>query len=133
MKKNELPQDKSALENFTREVCYVKNQEGKYETDLSIGWEPKKAALDKAWEDIDDRIAAAKNKVVSGEASPVLYYMELKLMDLSVLSGYSGFWKWQIKRHMKPAVFKKLSDKQLSRYAEAFDISVDELKNFKNK
>lgn len=133
MKKNELPQDKSALENFTREVCYVKNQEGKYETDLSIGWETKKVALDKAWEDIEDRIATAKNKVDSGEASPVLYFMELKLMDLSVLSGYSGFWKWQIKRHMKPTVFKKLSDKQLSRYAEAFDMSVDELKNFKNK
>jgi hypothetical protein len=132
MKKNELPQDKSALENFTREVCYVKNNEGKYETDLSTGWETKKVALDKAWEDIEERIQDAKNKVISGEASPILYFMELKLMDLSVLSGYSGFWKWQTKRHMKPSVFNKLSEKQLNRYAEAFDISIDELKNFKN-
>jgi hypothetical protein len=131
MKKNELPQDKSALENFTREVCYVKNNEGKYETDLSTGWETKKVALDKAWEDIEERIQDAKNKVISGEASPILYFMELKLMDLSVLSGYCGFWKWQIKRHMKPSVFNKLSEKQLNRYAEAFDISIDELKNFK--
>ena len=132
MKKNELPQDKSALENFTREVCYVKNNEGKYETDLSTGWETKKVALDKAWEDIEERIQDAKNKMLSGEASPILYFMELKLMDLGVLSGYSGFWKWQIKRHMKPAVFNRLSEKQLNRYAEAFDISIDELKNFKN-
>lgn len=130
MKKNELPQDKSALENFTREVCYVKNEEGKYETDLSIGWETKKVALDRAWEDIEERVKDAKDKVLAGEASPVLYFMEQKLMDLSVLSGYSGFWKWQIRRHMKPAVFKKLSEKQLQRYSDAFDISVDELKNF---
>lgn len=130
MKKNELPQDKSALENFTREVCYVKNDEGKYETDLSIGWETKKVALDRAWEDIEERVKDARDKVIAGEASPILYFMELKLMDLSVLSGYSGFWKWQIQRHMKPTLFKKLSDKQLQRYAEAFDISVDELKNF---
>lgn len=132
MKKNELPQDKSALENFTREVCYVKNEDGKYETDLSIGWETKKVALDRAWEDIEERVEEAKKKVISGEASPVLYFMELKLMDLSVLAGYSGFWKWQIQRHMKPSVFKSLSDKKLQKYAEAFDISVDELKNFKN-
>lgn len=130
MKKNELPQDKSALENFTREVCYVKNDEGKYETDLSIGWETKKVALDRAWEDIEARVKEAKEKVIAGEASPVLYFMELKLMDLGVLSGYSGFWKWQIQRHMKPGVFKKLSDKQLQRYAEAFDVTVHELKNF---
>lgn len=132
MKKSELPQDKSALENFTREVCYVKNDEGRYETDLSIGWEPKKIALDQAWQEVEERVKAARNKVLSGQSSPVLYFMELKLMDLSVLSGYSGFWQWQIKRHMNPKVFGKLSDKQLRRYAEAFDITVDDLKNFKH-
>jgi len=129
MKKTELPQDKGALDNFTREVCYVKNEEGKYEVDLSIGWEAKKAALDNAWEDIEERIAEAKQKVMAGEASPVLYFMELKLMDYSVLAGYTGFWKWQIKRHLKPIVFQHLSQKKMEKYAQAFDISIEELKN----
>jgi len=132
VKKNDLPQDKSALENFTREVCYVKNEEGKYETGLSTGWDTKKIALDRAWEDIEKRVEEAKHKVRSGEASPVLYFMELKLMDLDVLAGYSGFWKWQIKHHFKPSVFKNLSEKKIQKYAHAFDVSVDELKNFKN-
>ena len=48
MKKEDLPQDKSPLDNFTREVCYVKNKEGKYETSLSKGWDVKSAALDQA-------------------------------------------------------------------------------------
>ena len=133
MKKSQLPQDKSALENFTREVCYVKNEQGKYETDLSEGWETKKIALDKAWEHIEERIQQAQYKVQLGEMSPIYYFLELKLMDLSVLAGYTGFWKWQIKRHMKPGVFSKLSDVQLHKYAEAFDISIDELRNFKRK
>ena len=30
-KKKDLPQDDSGLKGFTREVCYVKNSEGKYE------------------------------------------------------------------------------------------------------
>ena len=48
MKKKELPQDKSALENWTREVCYVKNEDGKYETGLSTGWEIKTVAQEQA-------------------------------------------------------------------------------------
>jgi hypothetical protein len=129
MKKSEVPQDKSALEHFTREVCYVKNEEGQYDTALSTGWETKKVALDQAWEEIDRRINDAKEQVLKGEASPILYFMELTLMDLSVLAGYTKFWKWQIKKHMKPAAFTKLSEAQLKRYANAFDISVAELTN----
>lgn len=131
MKKDELPQDKSALNNFTREVCYVKNENGKYETGLSSGWETKKVALDNAWDEINRRVAEAKEKIKRGEASPILYYQELKLMDMPVLSGYTGFWPWQIKRHLKPKVFNKLNDKKLKAYADAFEIKLEELKNFK--
>ena len=77
------------------------------------------------------RIKEAEKKVRAGEASPILFFMELKLMDLNVLAGYSGFWTWQIKRHMKPAVFQKLSTKQLNKYAAAFEITIDELIHFK--
>lgn len=133
MKKEELPQDKSALENFTREVCYVKNKDGKYETDLSIGWETKKVALDKAWEEIERRVEEAKQKVHNNEVSPVAYYLELKLMDLPVLVGYTGFRRWQIKRHMKPSVFKKLNDRKLQIYADVFEVTLEDLKNFNVK
>lgn len=130
MKKEDLPQDPSALVGVTRDVCYVKDKDGKYTTDLSIGWDVKKQALDNAWEDINERISEAAAKVKSGEISPVFYFMEKKLMDLPLLSGYTGFWQWTIKRHFKPSVFKSLSESRLQTYAKAFDISVDELKNF---
>ncbi len=130
MKKQDLPQDKSALDNFTREVCYVKNEAGNYETDLSTGWEAKKVALDNAWDDINDRIKEAQQNVRAGISSPIAFFMEEKLMDFTVLSGYTGFWKWQIKRHLKPTVFQKLSTKKLEKYATAFELSVSELKNY---
>lgn len=50
-------------------------------------------------------------------------------MDLGILADYTGFWKWQIKRHLKPEVFKTLSDKKLQRYAEVFNVSVADFKN----
>ena len=131
MKKHELPQDKGSLENFTREVCYVKNKDGKYEKGLSTGWEAKQIALDNAWEEIDRIVEETKQEVLNGKVSPVKYYMELNVMDLPVLAGYTGFFSWQVKRHMKPSVFKKLSTKKLQKYAEAFEVSVDELINFK--
>ena len=49
-------------------------------------------------------------------------------MDIGIVSAYTGFWKWTIKQHLKPAAFKKLSEKKLNKYAEAFNISVEELK-----
>lgn len=130
MKKEDLPQDSSALVGVTREVCYVKGSDGKYTSDLSTGWDVKKQALDNAWDDIKERVAEAAAQVKNGEVSPVFYFMELKLMDLTLLSGYTGFWKWTIKRHFKPSVFISLSESKLNTYAKAFDISVEELKNF---
>lgn len=130
MKKSEVPQDESKLVNFTKEVYYVKNEEGKYETELSSGWETKSAALDETWKEINRLTEIARQKVTKGELSPIAYYMEEKLMDFNVICGYTGFWKFQVKRHLKPTVFKKLSNKKLKKYADAFDITLDELKNF---
>ena len=131
MKKEDLPQDQSALEGITRDLCYVKDSNGKYTTDLSKGWDIKKQALDNAWDDINERVTDAAELVAKGEISPIYYFMEKKLMDLTLLTAYTGFWKFNIKRHFKPSVFKSLSDKKLQSYANAFEISVEELKHFK--
>ena len=126
MKKEEVPQDLGSLGKITKELCYATDDSGKYTTELSQGWEVKAGALDVAWQDIEERIAAAREKVLRQEASPLLYFMELKLMDIGVLAGYTGFWKWQVRRHLRPGVFKKLSARKLLRYAEVFDVSVND-------
>jgi len=131
MKKEDLPQEPGALSRLTRELCYVKNEEGKYETALSKGWDIKKEALDSAWVEVNDRVEEARRAVVNGEKSPIYYFMELNLMDLGVLSGYTGFFTFFIKRHLRPSVFNALSENKLKKYADAFNIPVSELKNFK--
>lgn len=131
MKKEELPQDPSALVGVTRDVCYVKDKDGKYTTDLSIGWDVKKQALDNAWEDINEKVNEAAASVKKGERSPIYYFMEKNLMDVALLANYTGFWKFNIKRHFKPSVFNSLSNEKLEKYAKAFNISVEELKKFK--
>ncbi len=130
MKKKEVPQDKSNLEsaNF-RELCYAVDENGEYVTENSSGWEPKTVALNNAIEEINERIEGAKNRVIAGQTSPIEYYMELHKMDVGILASYVSFWQWKVKRHFKPSVFKKLSHKTLNKYAEVFEISVEELQN----
>jgi hypothetical protein len=127
MKKEEVPQDQGSLGKVTKEVQYATDDSGKYTTALSKGWEVKSGALDVAWQDIAGRVAAAREKVLRKQASPILYFMELKLMNPGVLAGYTGFWKWQVKRHLRPDVFSKLSGRKLQRYAEVFEVSVADL------
>ncbi len=128
MKKEEIPQDDGALNKLTKEVVYAVDSSGKYSSELSTGWDVKTKALDLAWEDITKRIETARQKVLNNEASPILYFLELRLMDISILAAYTGFWKWTIKNHLKPAAFNKLSEQKLQQYADAFNVGVEELK-----
>jgi hypothetical protein len=128
MKKDEVPQDPSSLGRITKEVQYATDSSGKYSAELSSGWEVKATALDVAWGDIKKRIEAARQQVVHHNASPILFFMEHRLMDMSLLADYTGFWKWQIKRHMRPEVFEKLPVRKLQKYAEAFNVSINDLK-----
>ena len=132
MEKEKVPQDKSNLtKNNVKELLYATDENGEYTTTLSTGWEPKTIALSNSIDEINERIAEAKQQVLNGEVSPVCYYMELNKMDLTILAGYVDMWKWRVKRHFKPTVFATLNDKTLQKYADAFDISIAELKNFK--
>ena len=133
MKKEEIPQDLGALGKITGEIVYAVDETGKYTTSLSNGWEVKSSALDVAWKDVALRQEAARQKVLNQEASPILYFMELRVMDIPIVSAYTGFWKWQVRRHLKPSVFQNLPESKLARYAELFEVSVEDLKNCRHE
>jgi len=134
MKKEEVPQDKGNLSNKNmKELVYATDEKGNYTTALSTGWEPKTIALSNSIDEISERIALAKTQVENNEASPIVYFMEYSRMDVAILSSYVGMWQWRVKRHFKPKVFAQLSDKILQKYADTFNISIAELRNFKTR
>ena len=51
-------------------------------------------------------------------------------MDPLTLAQAMGLYRWQVKRHFKPGVFKKLEDETLREYARIFRVSVDALRHF---
>ncbi len=130
MKVEEVPQDKSSLKNAkTKELCYAVNKDGKYVTKLSDGWDVKTIALNKSLELIEERKEHFKTEFLKGKISPIPYYMEVNRMDLNVLASYMNQWKWTLKRHFKPTVFNKLSEKVLQKYADTFNINIAQLKD----
>ncbi len=126
----DVPQDVGGLANANmKELCYAVDKDGKYTTKLSEGWDVKTLALNKSLELIEERVNAFKKQCLDGEISPIPYYMELNRMDLTVLADYMNKWKWTLKRHFKPAVFNKLPEKTLQKYADTFNISIAQLKD----
>ncbi|MFC3198946.1 hypothetical protein ACFOET_15085 [Parapedobacter deserti] len=128
MKKNEVPQDKRSLaKTDISELCYAVDENGRYTTVRSTGWEAKTLALNESLDLVSERIAATKEAVLAGRLSPIAYYMELHRMDVALLADYVGIHRWFVKRHFHPKRFGKLKKKTLQKYADTFDITVDRL------
>ena len=130
MKKQEVPQDEGLTEGLYEDICYALDENGNYTVVPTTGWQPKTDAILQAWDVIHEKMEQARQRVLSGELSPVAYYMEKNLMDVKLLSDYAGLPKRKIRKHLKPDNFNKLDNKILARYAETFGISVDMLRNF---
>ncbi|WP_378187677.1 hypothetical protein ACE939_04865 [Aquimarina sp. W85] len=129
MKKDEVPQDKSCLSKANiKEVVYAVDEQGNYNKALSSGWEAKNTVLNESLHLIEERLYETKQALQQGEVSPIAYYMELHKMDVTILASYVGFWKFKVKRHLRPKVFARLKKSTLKKYAEIFEISVSELK-----
>jgi len=121
MKESEVPQDKGALGEL-KEVYYVTDTQGNYTTALSEGWEVKNIALQASIGLLEEQMQEVKKQVQEGKLSPIVYYMIEARMDWSTLASYMNKWQWIVKRHAKPKVFKRLTEKTLQKYAEIFGI-----------
>lgn len=133
MKKKEVPQDHSNLGSANiKDMVYALDENGEYTTELSTGWEPKTIALDNAIKIIEERIEDARQRVQKSETSPIEYYMEVHKMDIPILASYVGLWKWRVKRHFKPSVFQNLNTKTLQKYADVFEITIEQLKHIES-
>jgi hypothetical protein len=130
MKKKEVPQDNDGLQQGKfRDVCYVVDEDGNYTTELSTGWSPKNEAMKQAWEQVNEKVEEAKQDVISGRKSILSWHMEKNIMAIKLLSQYTGIPRRKIRKHLKPGIFSALDNNMLQKYADAFNISLEELIN----
>ena len=132
MKVKEVPQDDiKTFKGFGTKAMYAVDENGQYTTIPTSGWEVEEVVLRDVVDDFAKLAEEAKSRAIRGNTSPIEYFMNKYFMDLPALAAGMGLAKWRIKRHFNPKIFSRLNDKLLQRYADFFNLDVDELKNFK--
>ncbi|MEI6883180.1 MAG: hypothetical protein WCO02_01730 [Bacteroidota bacterium] len=119
------------------ELIYTYNRELHYSFEPGKGYTRKvdyhylgnQIIIKQSWDEAESRLKDISSKIREGHLSPIAFYMEKNLMELPMLSDYTGFMRWRIKRHLKPRIFSKLKHETLSKYASVFNIGVNELMN----
>ena len=119
------------------ELIYTYNRELHYSFEPGKGYTLKvdyhylgnQIIIKQSWDEAESRLKDISSKIREGHLSPIAFYMEKNLMELPMLSDYTGFMRWRIKRHLKPRIFSKLKHETLSKYASVFNIGVNELMN----
>lgn len=127
MNVNDVPQDDSKIFEGGRKVVYATGENG-YEAAKSTGWETEEFATAQAVAELCRQTEAAREAVLRGEKSPLFFHMLNMRFDESGLAMAAGVWQWQLRRHFRPEVFFRLPEKTLDKYAEAFQMGIDELK-----
>lgn len=128
MKVEEVPQDLKYTANaVVRDVVYAVGNDGKYTTVISDGWSVKNDALDLALDEINEASNEILQRVLAGETSLLEYYAAKNLMEVDLLSDYTGISKRNIRKHFDPKVFAQLDEKTLEKYADALRITVEQL------
>lgn len=127
MEIKDIPQDDSESYHGHLKVIYG-TRDGRYEAATSSGWQDEAYATEMAVAELDEQTRAARESVARGEYSPLYYHMFRFRHDETGLAMAAGVWKWQLRRHLRPEIFAKLPDKTLQKYADALQISIDELK-----
>lgn len=127
MRKREVPQEEGILDGC-REIRYALDEEGRYSLEPSSGWEPTVAANRQAWDMIGRQVESVRRQVLGGQVSPLAYHMEKCQMNAPLLAQYAGLAAWRVRRHLKPAVFKRLKPATLERYARVLGIDPEKLR-----
>ena len=112
-----------------KELFYSCDKDGKYDKEVRFHDDSDRIFIEQFWDVQHARIEKARQKVLAGEKSPIFYYMEKNLLDPMNLGMQAKISLWRVKRHLKPRVFKRLSEETLAKYTVAFRITIEQLKN----
>jgi hypothetical protein len=128
LKVNEVPQDNDPTYNGQRRLCYAVNDQGRIGPAHSSGWQVETTVKSLAWQAIQSDIQFTLQRVRVQEASPLEYFMKLRMMDSKLLAQNMNLWRWRVWWHLRPRVFRRLSIHWLERYARVLNIELVDFK-----
>lgn len=130
MEKIDIPQEENSTLDGSQKVMYATSETGEFQR-VNYGSSVEEFATKVAVEEYEILKIESLKSIADGLSSPIEYYMYENRMDLPTLASVVGMFQFRVKRHLTMKVFKKMNDKLLSKYTEAFNITLEELKDFK--
>ena len=130
MKKIEVPQENNSTLNGQRKVMYGTNENGEFQR-INYASSVEEFATITAVQEYKELEKECLEDIKNNIASPIKYFMYKNRMDLPTLSSVVDMFSFRVKRHLKMEIFRKLNDKTLEKYAKAFGIKIEELKDFR--
>jgi len=116
-----------APERWQRIVTYRPDEQGRVVARQDDGFEESRLVHERAWEVIHRDSARAWEEVRAGRRSPLFFHMVANLMHPDDLAAHARVWRWRVRRHLRPEVFRRLPRRLLERYAEVLGVTVEEL------
>jgi len=130
MKKLDIPQENNSTLNGQRKVMYGTNESGDFQR-VNYASSVEEFATIAAVEEYKELEKECLEEIKNDISSPIKYFMYKNRMDLPTLTSVVEMFSFRVKRHLQMKHFKKLNEKTLQKYADAFAIEIDELKDFK--
>ena len=113
-------EEETLIYRNNRELFYSFDRETGFTRKVGYQYSANQEIIRQSWDAAEERLEAVRQKVLSGGVSPIAYHMERCLMEVPMLAAYMEISSWRVRRHLRPGVYKKLSDKMKSRYAAVF-------------
>lgn len=129
MNRDDVPQEDNVIFRGGRKAVYACGEEGKYEITPSTGWKVEEIVTLQAVDEFRRLEKEAWDAFKERRSAPLEVWMYRRRMTLKTLAECSGFWQWQVKRHLKYSNFEVLNPKKIAVYLDVLDITRDELYN----
>jgi hypothetical protein len=133
MKISEVPQEDVKALQGERKALYAVDENGRYTQATTRGWEVEEIVLHRVIDDFEERARESAVRVRHHETSPIEYFMHKSWMDVLTLAQAMGLYRWQVRRHFRPGVFRELKEKTIMEYARIFRVPVDAVRNFRGE
>lgn len=127
MKEADVPQQNAKAFMGHSKVLYAEDAGGRYVKAPCSGWEAEEIVLDQAIAEFERLAADAWERARQGTGSALEYHMYRERMDVLLLAQSTGYFRWRVRRHLRPGAFASLPAARRDRYAEALGKPAAEL------
>jgi hypothetical protein len=126
MRAEDVPQEGNATLDGQRKAMYAVGTDGRIALVPSCGWEAEEMVTTAAVEHFEHLAQEALQRVRTGAAGALEYFMYACRLDPPTLARASGVWRWRLRRHLRQP-FARIPAPLQQRYAEVLGIPRSEL------